>query len=369
MACNAWLYFSSPAGLLFKLQGTSASSALIDAMVRMCGLQAMGAAFSLMGAIVQLRPSCRAAAGGDEQGALATRVFGGRRYRARPPVGDDPILWKEMFTCRPRGPARLLDLVIYSLMAAAIAYPTWFFGWPALVEVWNHGYASGLTSAEPPEFNLITRYFSSGGGPGTPQDFGRIDFNLFLRFVSVSLGFFLILAATGFSVDGIASERSRETWSSLIATPLSGRRILRAKLLATYWRFRLGIGTIVVLWTLGLFTGAIHPVGFVLSLMVLLSSTWLLTTWGLLTALKVEDVTRASTPSLVLAMLLLGSGGLLLLLPAGLNTVLIGSGCSPFVLWLSQLSYRDFAMPGGSRPILTCHGSVSRPVRARSGWV
>ena len=34
----------------------------------------------------------------------------------------------------------------------------------ALAEVWHHGYRSGITSAERPEWNLMIRFFMSGGG-------------------------------------------------------------------------------------------------------------------------------------------------------------------------------------------------------------
>ena len=236
--------------------------------------------------------------------------------------------------------------MIYSLMAAAIAYPTWFFGWPALVEVWNHGYASGLDQCGTARVQPDHPVLSGRGGPGMPLDFRRrIDFNLFLRFVSVSLGFFLILAATGFSVEAIASRAVAETWSSLIATPLSGRRILRAKLLATFWRFRLGIGTLVdALDARAGFTGAIHPLGFVLSLMVLLCLDLAVDHMGTADCAQSGGCDPGIDPEH-------GADHALArvrctpvaLCPAGLNSVLIGSGCSPFVLWLSQLSYRDSA--------------------------
>ena len=79
-------------------------------------------------------------------------------------------------------------------IAAAIVYPTWFFGKPALLEVWNHGYASGPTSGERPEFNLFVRFFPNPAN-GLAIDQSRVDFNLFLRFTTVF--FSLILGAAG----------------------------------------------------------------------------------------------------------------------------------------------------------------------------
>ena len=174
-----------------------------------------------------------------------------------------------------------------------------------------------------------------------------MEFNLLLRFFTVALGFFLVLAAMGFGVEGIAAERRRETWSSLLETPLDGREVLRAKLLGTLWRFRLGIGTLVLLWMLGLFTGSIHPLGFVLSLLVISSWMWFAAIWGMVGATRAEDATRAGNTNGIRrlrVMLLNGTAALPLLLPTGLSSVLLGS-CSPLlVLWITQFSYREFTI-------------------------
>ena len=65
------------------------------------------------------------------------------------------------------------------------------------------------------------------------------------------------------ATEGIVSERARETWDSLIATPLTARDILRSKMLAALWRMRLLLAILLGLWTIGLVAGAIHPLGFV----------------------------------------------------------------------------------------------------------
>ena len=337
---NAWLLASSPAGLLMKLPSLYAGKGLIDSLAWMCGLQVAGAAICLIGAIVRLRSAYRAAASGEVRGALQHLIHTSWRLRPRPPVGDDPILWREMYTNRSRGLARLLDLLVYLGIAAAIAYPTWFFGKPALVEVWNHGYASGLTSDERPEFNLFVRFFPNSG-TGMATDQSRIDFNFFLRFITVFFSLFVGASAAALGADGVAAERSRETWSSLIATPLTARDILWAKALATFWRLRWIVGTMVVLWTIGLIAGAIHPVGFVLSLLVLFSWTWFMVAWGMLCAIKARVAAMATFPGISLAYLLIGTAVLPFFLPSRISSVLLGSGSSPFVLWLAEFSYRD----------------------------
>jgi ABC-type transport system involved in multi-copper enzyme maturation permease subunit len=343
LTANAWLLASSPTGLLLKLPVAVAPQGVIEAISWMCGLQAVGGAVFLAAAILQLRSTFLAEAGGDAERSKAGGVLVKARFRSRPPIGDAPILWRERYTCRPRGFLRLANLLIYLAIAAAIAYPTWFYGWPALVEAAHHGYSSGATGAERPEFNLLTRFFGPAG-PSPATDQMRIDFNIFLRFVTVSLAFFVGLAAAGAGAEAIATERARETWSSLIATPLSASDILRQKMLTSFWRFRLSFATLILLWTLGLLAGAIHPLGILLSLLGLCSSTWCLVGWGILCALRAKNSAAASNPALSLAlMLLLGSAALPFFLPARFSTVLMGFGSPPFLLWLTQFSYRDLS--------------------------
>lgn len=339
-AANAWLLASSPASLLMKLPSLVAGKGLIDSVAWMCGLQALGAALCLIAAIVLLRPVHRAAASGEAAGALRQLVRTSWRLRPRPPVGDDPIFWRERYTNRSRGLARLLDVLVNLGILVAIAYPTWFFGKPALLEVWNHGYASGLTSDERPEFNLFVRFFPISG-TGLAVDQSRIDFNVFLRLITVFVSLFVGATAAALGVDGIAAERSRETWNSLITTPLSARDILWAKMLATSWRLRWILGTMVVLWTLGLIAGAIHPLGFVLSLLILFSWMWFMVAWGMLCAVKAKASALATHPSIGFAYLLIGTAALPIFLPAGMCSVLLGSGSSPLLLWLAEFSYRD----------------------------
>jgi ABC-type Na+ efflux pump permease subunit len=338
---NAWLLASSPIGLLLKWPGLTASQGLIDAIARMCALQVAGGIVCLLGAIAQLRSAYRAQVSHEARGIVGRFFFPPWRYRPRPPVGDDPILWRERYTGRPRGFARLIDVLVQMMIGAAIVYPTYFFGWRALKEVWSHGYASGLAGAERPEFNLVMRFFVMPGASNEPADLARVDFNVFLRSITCSLSFFLTLCVAGFAVEGIIAEKTRETWSSLITTPLSALEILRAKILVALWRLRRLLGTLLLLWTLGLVTGAIHPLGFVLTLLALCASTWFLAAWGLSCAIGAKNNAEASNPSLSLALVLMMSAALPFLLPAGLNSVLLGAGSPPFVIWLAQFSYRD----------------------------
>ncbi len=337
---NAWVLASSPVSLLVILPGLVAGKGLLYTVTWMCGLQLVGAAICLIGTIFGLRFAYRAQAGGEAGGALRHLMRTSWRWRPRPPVGDDPIFWRERYTNRARGLARLGDLLIYLGIGVAIAYPTWYFGKLALVEVWNHGYTSGLTTGERPEFNVIIRFFPNMA-TGLAVDQSRVDFNIFLRFITVFFSLFVGATAAALGADVIIAERTRETWSSLIATPLTAQDILWAKTLATFWRMRLIIGSLVVLWILGLIAGAIHPLGFVLSILALFSGTWFMVAWGMLCAIKARAATVATLPGISLAYLLSSTAVLPFFLPTNISSVLLGSGSSSFVLWLAEFSYRD----------------------------
>ncbi len=143
------------------------------------------------------------------------------------------------------------------------------------------------------------------------------------------------------AADGIVSERTRETWDSLIATSLPARDILRSNMLAGLWRMRALVTTLFALWTIGLVAGSVHPAGYLVSLLVAAAWTWLMLVFGLSTSIAAND--RAPANYRFMGLLFLGTGALALpfLLPAKFNSVLLGTGSPPFVAWMSLVSYRD----------------------------
>jgi len=339
---NAWLLASSPVGVMNRFVGGAPSaSGLVHAVAWMAGLQVAGGIVLLLGAVARLRSAYRVNLGGDGFGLGAARQRPVWRFRPRPPVSDDPILWREMYTSRSGIVAKLFGLLIASAMYAILAYWTFFFARRAFVELWRNGYASGLMTAERPEYNLMIRFFLTGPDANAPPDLARVDFNLFLRYATTPLVFLLTLVTVGVAAELIAIERTRETWNSLIATPLAPREIARSTMLASLWRLRGLFLTLLVLWTIGLLAGAIHPLGFLLASLAVAAWTWLLLVLGLLASLRAKDQTAATNRSLSLLILPLVSAALPFLLPARISSVLWGAGSTPFVTWLSLVSYRD----------------------------
>jgi ABC-type transport system involved in multi-copper enzyme maturation permease subunit len=355
----AWLLASNPFTLLpMLIGGPPRPAAIYYTLGWMCGVQLIGAAILILGAIARLRPAFRANVSGDDGGALARRLSRPAwRFRPRPPMADDPILWREMHTGRGGLIGQLIGQLIGLCALGVLGYTTFFFARRAFVELWHHGYTAVASTAERPELNLVLRFFLDESGPGVPIDAARIDFNVFLRVASCSMIFTMALIASGIAVEVISTERAKETWSSLIATPLSARDILLGKLKATIWRLRGLLTIIFVLWTLGLLSGAIHPLGYLAALLIMAASTAVYMLFGLMAALHVKDPRDAGARNLGLTFLPIASAALPFLLPAGISSVLWGSAATPFVIWLALASAREV------------HVALTQPVYPALLWI
>jgi hypothetical protein len=357
MTANAWVMASNPLSVFarFAAFGGVSAVALVDAVAWMCGLQLVAGVILVGAAIVQLRPAYRVNVGGDGHRLLGRFNLPTLRLFPKRAMSDDPILWKAM-QIRPRANLFLQVLGFACAIACwgALAASTFFFAYPAFVELWNQGCRSGAAAAVRPEFNLAVRLFAVGRGPGDPADLARLDFNLFLRSITTAITLFLALLTASAAFEPITLERRRSTWSSLIATSLAGSEILKSFMLASLWRLRWATTTLVFLWTLGLCSGAIHPLGYGAALVVQAASTWCLITAGTLIALKsVEQADRSgpgtTPPTAANAGHGLGwtilvpivSGFLPFLLPGRLGSVVWGAASPPFLIWLASVSCRE----------------------------
>jgi ABC-type Na+ efflux pump permease subunit len=342
LTVNNWIMTSSPIGLLMKIGGgVRPSSGLVDAVAWMSGLQIAAGLVLVLLAIARLRSAYRRNVSGERTGFMWRLVRPGWRWRPKPPVGDDPILWREMNTSRASLVGNVVGVLINLGIFSALGYVTFFFAGPALIEVWRNGYGAGITTAESPDWNVMIRFFMSGYGVNPPADVARADFNIFLRFITTPLTFLVTLIAAGMASESIISERTRETWGSLIATPLAARDILQSKMLATLWRMRVTLATLLTLWTLGLASGAIHPLGFIVAVVVTAAWTWFFLVFGMHVALAGKDMAASTSRTLGIMFVTTGTLALPFLVPGRWSSVGLGAGSPPFVVWLSLVSYRD----------------------------
>jgi ABC-type transport system involved in multi-copper enzyme maturation permease subunit len=367
-ATNGWLVLSSPIIVAFHLAtGLNSWVPLSYVVVRMIALQFLGVVFFTIGAIARLRSAHRTIVSGDQR----ARRWPGRgpiwRFRRRPPVGDDPILWREMYTTRGNGLMKAAGLLVNVGLVAALAYATYYSARPAVLEVWRHGYGSGVTTDERPVFNLFVRMSAPGGGTA-PSDLARTEFNLFLRYVTSLITLVLTLIIAVSATEAITWEQRKETWNSLLATPMSARAILRSALLSTVWRIRQPIALLAVLWLIGLLAGAIHPLGYPLAMLNLAASVWFFAVCGVLASVRARGRDAAAGYSFILVFVMLLFLALPFLLPARFNSVLLGAGSHLLVGWMSLVSYRDVraALHYGAYPPLEWMriGTGEGPLRA-----
>src|SRR5262249_39247876 len=152
-------------------------------------------------------------------------------------------------------------------------------------------------------------------------------FNLVLREVSVPFSIFSTLLLMETAARSVVDERRQDTWSSLRLTLLSGREIVRAKVIGAIWRVRGVLALLVGLWIVGLAAGALHPVGIVAALAVLSVSTGLTAVMGTALSLWARDESpdaRVSPLIVLVAFVLIFSGLLPRVVSAEVSTVLLG---------------------------------------------
>ena len=242
ITANAWVLSSSPISLLHLFVGGAPSNAaLYHSVGRMIGLQLAASLVLLLAAIFRLRPAFRANVGGDGRSLLRRLSWPAWRFRPRPSVSDDPILWREMHTSRAGLLGQLAGLGITAAVFAVLAYFTFFLARRAFVELWHHGYLATHGADSKPELNLMLRLSLDDFREPvcrSPLPTPRLQHRL--RQYSTRLR---ILHHPGASDRGASpargspSSRARQrTWDVLDqATPLSARDILLAKLRAAIY--------------------------------------------------------------------------------------------------------------------------------------
>jgi hypothetical protein len=319
---NQWMLASTPTGVLRDAVAAGPAWRSFDSIFRMITLQLAAGTLLIAWAVARFRRACReqhqvgTGTSAAARGLQRLRGQLGRRLVGRPPCGDDPVLWKELHIARPRGRGGVLGLAIAAVLVALVGYATCDFARPAFAEFYEHGLGRATADA------------------------GRLKFNEFLRYTTSWVELVTLLIAAGVAAGSVTTERARQTWDSLIATPLAGRAILRAKTIGTAWKVRWGFLLLSLLWSLGVLAGAVHPLGFAAAVVVLAVATWFTVALGIFMSLVSRDTAQASSRTLV-PVLLLSASFLVCYLPGRAATILMGAGSVPLVNWLALLSYRD----------------------------
>jgi ABC-type transport system involved in multi-copper enzyme maturation permease subunit len=286
---NDWLVDSSPLGALFRVTvagpiGGRGRASLEDEFFLMVGFQLAGAAFFLLWAIWRLRPTFRR----QEETPTRRGWFRSRgsrprrRWLAHPECGDDPILWKERYFAPFDRFTRLILLPAIIIVTLPLALMTETEG--RLSQVAMNFWRQGL-------------------------DAYKFHPESFLWALQVDLGWYVafwLLAVAGAAASSVTIEREKDTWVSLTATPLTGREILRGKVLGAIWHQRGFAAVLIFLWALALISGAAQPLGILSSIALVALFTWLVATVGVYASLRGSSTSRAIGSALTALVVLNG---------------------------------------------------------------
>jgi ABC-2 family transporter protein len=314
---NDLLLASLPHQAIWQLGGGGGGPSLAP-IVWMIGLQLIYGALFVALSVWRLRPIFRAQEGRENRwGRLGASLQRWRwRLLPRPACGTQPMLWKELFVSQSSGLVKLLSVVMSIGLFGFLAYWVVVLGSAAFTELISHGYT------------------------GTDAYRNRAELNMFIRIVGTFMYVVWILAIAGHAASTVSSEREQDTWISLISTPLGSEEILGAKLLGSVWSTR-GLGCLILLlWSIGLLAGSVHPLGFLAAVTELAVFTWFATSLGTFISLHSKTTLRAQAATIAI-LLGLNVGYMMCCIPLQANSAIIILGCTPYLQSISLLSYED----------------------------
>jgi ABC-type transport system involved in multi-copper enzyme maturation permease subunit len=337
----AQLLDASPIGVLTRVSGVAGFQPLSEAVWRMIAWEVGVGALLVAWTALRFRPICRSVSERESRGWL--RPISKAVAPKRAPCGDDPILWYEKHSTRGVGPiSRRLMQAVALVLIVGFAWLLGGFAIPAFVQLWREGYGA---PAQPGtlEMHPLVRLLA-GVRVSTsvhPTGLARQSFNEVIRAVS-SLGMLLLpLFAAGFGGESFATELDKDTLSGVLATPLSGREIVRSKTLGAWWRLRWLLFGLGATWALGAASGAIHPVGLAAAVLSAVLATAAYTSAGVYASMWSPSLKEANNRCMSPAVVLTFSIALPFLLPEGWTSVWLGALSPAWKGFLSLASFED----------------------------
>jgi ABC-type transport system involved in multi-copper enzyme maturation permease subunit len=304
---NEWIASSSPFHLMFSLGGGATLFSLVSWMI---GLQMAYGVVLLALAVLRLRPTSR------REGAAARVTSRSLRFLRRWECGDDGMIWKECLVAKSTLSTQIATAIVFLVVAGMMGYFAYDFLKPALQELLDFGYT------------------------GTGQR-AREDYNQCLRVILTLLYVCAAIGTASAASNGLSGEREEDTWTSLIASPLTALEILRGKMIGALWSTR----WIVLLWLLfaisGVAVGAVHPVGFFAAWALLVTYVMFVCALGTVFSLRARSSSRALTATIG-TFIILNGVYLVLNIPLRINSGLIYFGVTPMFEAISLMTYREF---------------------------
>lgn len=318
---NEWFGATSPFHIMATGYYTSRGpNGPLQGTAWMIGLQLAWGLALVLWSIARLRPIFRKAGEPVRWLRWSTRTSPKKRFLPRPPCGDDAMLWKERHVTRMSRGGKIVGSLIVLCLGALLAYTTFTTAGPAFLELADNG-------------------FASFGSTETYQD--RATFNLYLRVVGALIYLAWMLGVTSAAATSITSEREADTWTSLIAAPLEGSEILRAKMIGAVWSTRSLGALMLALGLIGIAAGSVHPFGLLVVILETLVFVWFAAALGTFVSLRAQTSMRAMTATI--GILIVANGGYLMCcIPFASNSLVTLAGVTPLVEVISLLNYREF---------------------------
>lgn len=296
-----WVGASSPVSIfynLFRAMVFGGSTPWQESLLWMIGLQAAAGAVLALLAAVQVRPIFKRQDGAIARPRGLRSLLRTRRFRSLPPLGDRPMLWKEMHIGRARGFARIVGWLLILILGGLLLYGSVWYGSLAFLELWDHGY---------------------GREWGWASHSNRWFFKNFLTMVVPLVYLVGLVTLAGSAAAAITSEHEDDTWVSLTTTDLTGREIVLSKLVGALWRTcRLG-SIIVLLVAAGVGADSLHWLSLVAIVPALVVYGWFAAALGVWISIQLRSTWRAQflTIALLLLVNVTGQGVINTLSPRG----------------------------------------------------
>jgi ABC-type transport system involved in multi-copper enzyme maturation permease subunit len=308
------------------------------------GIVAVG---SITWAVLRLR-----AVALGQAAVIATKPRGIRRTLGRrPPIGRQPMLWKELWI---EGKLRFgaVSRVLIALLVGVGFIPVFIILYIVAFERANNLQYSGFFDWLSLAINQIwVRWDEIGRG-----------LNVWLRIMNVVIGVLMLLGIAVRAAGSVGVERDRDTLSSLMTTTVTTSEIMTAKWAGALWSVRGFLWWLGPVWLVALVFGGVNPVVIFLHIPAFLAPATCFASIGLLYSASCRTTLRATAWTIATA-LLIGGGhwlcmGMCCYTP--LNIMARGSGSDFEWIMVSELAMTPPFIFGWDVPRelsdLTLHG-------------
>lgn len=287
------------------------------------GVIGLWSSFGVLGLAIaswRLRPSWLKLVGGDERGKR------GRRNLWVPPLGERPILWKELHIERAGSLGRAgkwLGLIVVAYLFVGSTVLAANVAWYKFVNI------------QP----LVADHF-------------RVLLGEWITDSASAVSALIQLAVALRAAVAISSERERGTWDGLLTSPLEGKEIIRGKLWGSLYALRLLFVAALWAWTFALNCGAMTLREYATLLILTFAIASCAAAIGVRISLTAATATKAMTITVLAWLATVVGFAILAAIVAGVI------GITAMFAWDQAYAYGLVASAGGPR-VLTVAFSVA----------